>query len=51
MAELYSPDTIRKQSGYDLMREVEGMDPAHIEQLWEAVIELLKSDHAQGLPR
>ena len=28
MAELYSSDTIRQQSGFDLMREVEGMEPA-----------------------
>ena len=48
MAELYSPDTIRKQSGFDLMREVEGLEPEQKEQLWQAVIELLKSDHARG---
>ena len=48
MAELYSPDTIRQQSGFDLMREVEGMEPEQKDQLWQAVIELLKSDHARG---
>ena len=48
MAELYSPDTIRQQSGFDLMREMEGMEPEQKEQLWEAVIQLLKSDHARG---
>ena len=61
MCELYSSDTIRQQSGFDLMREVEGLEPDQnapdqqtkeqlIEQLWEAVMQLLKSDHAQGLP-
>ena len=54
MVELYSPDTIRQQSGFDLMREVEGMEPAQPgqpdpkEQVWEAVIRLLQSDHARG---
>ena len=54
MVELYSPDTIRQQSGFDLMREVEGMEPAQPgqpdpkEQVWEAVIQLLQSDHARG---
>ena len=50
MAELYSPDTIRQQSGFDLMREVEGMDPAHKEQLWEAVVQLLTERSCAGLP-
>ena len=59
MVELYSPDTIRRQSGFDLMREVESLEPDQnapnpqtkeqlIEQLWEAVMQLLKSDHARG---
>ena len=48
MAELYSPDTIRKQSGFDLMREIEGLEPQVKEQVWEQVIQLLKSDHARG---
>ena len=48
MLELYSPDTIRQQSGFDLMREVEGMEEEIKEQVWEAVMELLKSDHARG---
>ena len=48
MAELYSSDTIRQQSGFDLMREMEGMEPEQKEQIWEAVIQLLKSDHARG---
>ena len=48
MAELYSSDTIRQQSGFDLMREIEGIEPQQKEQLWEAVMQLLKSDHARG---
>ena len=48
MAELYSPDTIRQQSGFDLMREMEGLEPDVKEQVWEQVIQLLKSDHARG---
>ena len=48
MAELYSPDTIRQQSGFDLMREMEGLEPQVKEQVWEQVIQLLKSDHARG---
>ena len=48
MAELYSPDTIRQQSGFDLMREIEGIEPEQKEQLWEAVMQLLKSDHTRG---
>ena len=59
MCELYSSDTIRQQSGFDLMREIEGLEPDPnapdqldkeqlTEQLWEAVMQLLKSDHARG---
>ena len=48
MAELYSPDTIRQQSGFDLMREMEGLEPEQKDELWEQVIQLLKSDHARG---
>ena len=47
MCELYSPQTIRQQSGFDLMREIEGLEPDPnapdqldkeqlTEQLWEA---------------
>ena len=54
MAELYSSDTIRQQSGFDLMREIEGLQPEQPgqpdpkEELWEAVMQLLKSDHTRG---
>ena len=59
MVELYSPDAIRQQSGFDLMREMESLEPDQnapnsqtkeqlIEQLWEAVMQLLKSDHTRG---
>ena len=48
MAELYSPDTIRQQSGFDLMRELEGLQPQDREQLWEQVMQLLRNDHARG---
>ena len=48
MVELYSPETIREQSGFDLMREVEALEPDIKEQLWAQVIELLKSEHSRG---
>ena len=37
MTELYSPMTIREQSGFDFMSEMEGADEAQREQLWNQV--------------
>ena len=49
MTELYSPMTIREQSGFDFMSELEGVeDPRIKEQMWNQVSELLQTDKARG---
>ena len=50
MAELYSPDTIRQQSGFDLMREMEGLEPDVKEQVWEQVMQTPEERPCAGLP-
>ena len=48
MLELYSPMTIREQSGFDFMSEIEGVDEFQREQIWEQVYDLLQADKARG---
>ena len=38
MLELYSPMTIREQSGFDFMSEIEGVDEFQREQIWDQVV-------------
>ena len=48
MADLYSPMTIREQSGFDFMGEVEDADEEAREKIWEQVVELIQTDKARG---
>ena len=48
MADLYSPMTIREQSGFDFMSEVEDDDEETREKKWEQVVELIQTDKARG---
>ena len=48
MADLYAPETIREQSGFDFMGEVEGVDDEVREKIWEQVVELIQTDKARG---
>ena len=48
MMELYSPATIREQSGFDFMSEIEGLDEFQREQVWNQISELLQTDKARG---
>ena len=54
MAELFTPETLREQSGFDHLSEVvkiaedEEMGPPAVEQLWQQVVELLTSEKSRG---
>ena len=48
MAELYDPLTIREQSGFDYLSEIEGLEDEMKEQVWQQVAELLQQDKARG---
>ena len=48
MAELYGPDTLREQSGFDLLPEAAEYDDAVKEQIWGQVVELLEDDKIRG---
>ena len=48
MAELYSPMTIREQSGFDLMQEISVLEEGQREEIWMQVEELLRSDQGRG---
>ena len=48
MAELYSPMTIREQSGFDLMQEISALEEGQREEIWMQVEELLQSDQGRG---
>ena len=54
MAELYSAETLREQSGFDLFPEVQqiGQDPQAgpqaVEQTWEQVIQLIRDERTRG---
>ena len=48
MAELYSPMTLREQSGFDLLPEMEGDEQGQKDLMWQQVEQLLASDKARG---
>ena len=48
MAELYSPMTIREQSGFDLLPEVEQVEQGQKDVMWQQVEALLANDKARG---
>ena len=48
MAELYSPMTIREQSGFDLLPEVEQVEQGQKDVMWQKVEALLANDKARG---
>ena len=48
MAELYSPDTIREMSGFDMISEVRRLDEPTREQVWQQVVQLIRDDRTRG---
>ena len=48
MCELYSPELLREQSGYDFLPEVAELDEGESAIIWEQVIELISQDKARG---
>ena len=48
MAELYSPEALREQSGFDLMPEAADHAPDVKEQIWGQVVDLLENDKIRG---
>ncbi len=50
IAELYDPATIREQSGFDFLPEIENLkdDEAARTEIWEQVAALIRSDKARG---
>ena len=48
MAELYSPETIREMSGFDMISEVRRLDVPQREQVWGQVVELIRDERTRG---
>jgi len=52
MAEHFQPDALREMSGFDYMPEVqkiaEGMGPQVVEQVWEQVMSMLRTEHMRA---
>ena len=48
MVELYSPETLREQSGFDQLTEIQKLDEGTREQVWKQSVELIQSDKARG---
>ena len=44
IAELFPPERLREQSGFDLLDEVQSLDPPTREQLWQEVMKLVRDD-------
>ena len=48
MIELYPPDRLREQSGFDFINEVQDLDEGGREQAWQAVTQLLQNEKMRG---
>ena len=46
--ELYPSDTLRLQSGFDMLPEIQGMEDMSKQQAWMAVEQLLRNDKLRG---
>ena len=48
MIELYPPDRLREQSGFDFINEVQQLDEGGREQAWQSVMQLLQNEKMRG---